>query len=191
MATRVGTGNITGIAIAIALGGPGAVFWMWIISIISSASSFVESTLAQIYKVKDKTGFRGGPSYYMEKGLNKRWMGVLFSILITITFGLVFNSVQSNTVTIAFQNSFGTDRLTVGIIMAIAFRDYFWWCTTYCKMAEYKVVFLAVLYIGVALFVVVTNISKMPEVLSLIVQNAFGFKQIAGGSIGAKTYEWS
>ena len=101
--------------------GPGAVFWMWIISIISSASSFVESTLAQIYKVKDKTGFRGGPSYYMEKGLNKRWMGVLFSILITITFGLVFNSVQSNTVTIAFQNSFGTDRLTVGIIMAIAF----------------------------------------------------------------------
>ena len=118
---RVGTGNITGIAIAIALGGPGAVFWMWIISIISSASSFVESTLAQIYKVKDKTGFRGGPSYYMEKGLNKRWMGVLFSILITITFGLVFNSVQSNTVTIAFQNSFGTDRLTVGIIMAIAF----------------------------------------------------------------------
>ena len=112
-------------------------------------------------------------------------MGVLFSILITITFGLVFNSVQSNTVTIAFQNSFGTDRLTVGIIMAIAFRDYFWWCTTYCKMAEYKVVFLAVLYIGVALFVVVTNISKMPEVLSLIVQNAFGFKQIAGGSIGA------
>ena len=119
MAARVGTGNITGIAIAIALGGPGAVFWMWIISIISSASSFVESTLAQIYKVKDKTGFRGGPSYYMEKGLNKRWMGVLFSILITITFGLVFNSVQSNTVTIAFQNSFGTDRLTVGIIMPL------------------------------------------------------------------------
>ena len=186
MAARVGTGNITGIAIAIALGGPGAVFWMWIISIISSASSFVESTLAQIYKVKDKTGFRGGPSYYMEKGLNKRWMGVLFSILITITFGLVFNSVQSNTVTIAFQNSFGTDRLTVGIIMAIAFAAIiFGGVQRIAKMAEYKVVFLAVLYIGVALFVVVTNISKMPEVLSLIVQNAFGFKQIAGGSIGA------
>ena len=82
---------------------------MWIISIISSASSFVESTLAQIYKAKDKTGFRGGPSYYMEKGLNKRWMSII-SILITITFGLVFNSVQSNTVTIAFQNSFGTDQ---------------------------------------------------------------------------------
>ncbi len=121
MAARVGTGNITGIAIAIALGGPGAVFWMWIISIISSASSFVESTLAQIYKVKDKNWLpRWSILLYGKKGLNKRWMGVLFSILITITFGLVFNSVQSNTVTIAFQNSFGTDRLTVGIIMAIA-----------------------------------------------------------------------
>ncbi|MGG2094671.1 alanine/glycine:cation symporter family protein [Bacillus sp. S13(2024)] len=186
MAARVGTGNITGIAIAIALGGPGAVFWMWIISIISSASSFVESTLAQIYKVKDKNGFRGGPSYYMEKGLNKRWMGVLFSILITITFGLVFNSVQSNTVTLAFQNSFGTDRLTLGIIMAIAFAVIiFGGVQRIAKMAEYKVMFLAVLYIGVALFVVITNITKMPEVLSLIVQNAFGFKQIAGGSIGA------
>ncbi|EJR93288.1 amino acid carrier protein [Bacillus cereus VD200] len=159
---------------------------MWIISIISSASSFVESTLAQIYKVKDKAGFRGGPSYYMEKGLNKRWMGVLFSILITLTFGLVFNSVQSNTVTIAFENAFGTDRLTIGIIMAVAFAVIiFGGVQRIAKMAEYKVMILAVLYIGVALFVVITNISKMPEVLSLIVQNAFGFKQVAGGSIGA------
>ena len=186
MAARVGTGNITGIAIAIALGGPGAVFWMWVISIISSASSFVESTLAQIYKVKDKAGFRGGPSYYMEKGLNKRWMGIIFSILITITFGFVFNSVQSNTVTIAFENAFGTDRLTLGIIMAIAFAGIiFGGVQRIAKIAEYKVMFLAVLYIGIALFVIVTNITKMPEVLSLIVQNAFGFKQIAGGSIGA------
>ncbi|MGG2017676.1 alanine/glycine:cation symporter family protein [Bacillus sp. S10(2024)] len=186
MAARVGTGNITGIAIAIALGGPGAVFWMWIISIISSASSFVESTLAQIYKVKDKNGFRGGPSYYMEKGLNKRWMGVLFSILITITFGLVFNSVQSNTVTIAFENAFGTDRFTLGIIMAVAFAGIiFGGVQRIAKIAEYKVMFLAVLYIGIALFVIITNITKMPEVLSLIVQNAFGFKQVAGGSIGA------
>lgn len=186
MAARVGTGNITGIAIAIALGGPGAVFWMWIIAIISSATSFIESTLAQVYKVKDKNGFRGGPSYYMEKGLNKRWMGVLFSILITLSFGLVFNSVQSNTVTIAFENSFGTDRLTVGIIMTIAFAAIiFGGVQRIAKLAEYKVVILAVLYLGVALFVIAMNITKMPEVLSLIVQNAFGFKQIAGGSIGA------
>ncbi|BAU28039.1 amino acid carrier protein [Aneurinibacillus soli] len=186
MAARVGTGNITGIAIAIALGGPGAVFWMWIIALISSASSFVESTLAQVYKVKDEHGFRGGPSYYMEKGLNKRWMGVLFSILITLSFGLVFNSVQSNTITIAFQNSFGTDRLTLGLIMTAAFAAIiFGGVKRIAQAAEYKVVILAVLYIGVALFVVLTNITKMPEVLSLIVKNAFGFQQFAGGSIGA------
>jgi putative sodium/glutamine symporter len=186
MAARVGTGNITGIAIAIALGGPGAVFWMWIIAVISSASSFIESTLAQVYKVKDKNGFRGGPSYYMQKGLKKRWMGVLFSILITVSFGLIFNSVQSNTVTLAFENSFGTSRLTLGIIMALAFAVIiFGGVTRIAKMAEYKVMILAVLYLGVALFIIATNITKMPEVISLIVKNAFGFQQIAGGSIGA------
>jgi putative sodium/glutamine symporter len=186
MAARVGTGNITGIAIAIALGGPGAVFWMWVIAVISSASSFIESTLAQVYKVKDKNGFRGGPSYYMQKGLKKRWMGVLFSILITVSFGLIFNSVQSNTVTLAFENSFGTSRLTLGIIMALAFAVIiFGGVTRIAKMAEYKVMILAVLYLGVALFIIATNITKMPEVISLIVKNAFGFQQIAGGSIGA------
>lgn len=186
MAARVGTGNITGIAIAIALGGPGAVFWMWIISIISSASSFIESTLAQVYKVKDNDGFRGGPSYYMEKGLNKRWMGVLFSILITLSFGLVFNSVQSNTVSIAFENAFGTDRLTLGIIMALIFSAIiFGGVKSIAKIAEYKVMLLAVLYLGIAIFVIATNITKMPEVLSLIVKNAFGFEQAVGGSLGA------
>lgn len=134
MAARVGTGNITGIAIAIAIGGPGAIFWMWIVAIIGSASSFVESTLAQVYKVKDKTGFRGGPAYYMEKGLNKRWMGILFAILITISFGIVFNAVQSNTITVAFENSFGLDRLTVGIVMAVIFaKNYFQGNPSHCK----------------------------------------------------------
>lgn len=186
MAARVGTGNITGIALAIAIGGPGSVFWMWVIAIIGAASSFVESTLAQVYKVKDKDGFRGGPSYYMEKGLNKRWMGVLFSVLITLSFGLVFNSVHSNTITIAFENSFGTDRLTVGIIMTIAFAAIiFGGVKRIATMAEYKVTFLAVLYIGVALYIVLTNITKMPEVISLIVKNAFGIHQIVGGGLGA------
>ncbi|MGC5328011.1 alanine/glycine:cation symporter family protein [Brevibacillus sp. SYSU BS000544] len=186
MAARVGTGNITGIALAIALGGPGSVFWMWIIAIISSASSFVESTLAQVFKVKDKEGFRGGPSYYMEKGLNKRWMGVLFSVLITISFGLVFNSVHANTISIAFENSFGTDRLTVGIIMAIAVAVIIYGgVQRIATIAEYKVMFLAVLYIGVALFIVVTNITKLPEVISLIVKSAFGIDQVIGGTLGA------
>ncbi|MGG1661025.1 alanine/glycine:cation symporter family protein [Brevibacillus sp. NRS-1366] len=186
MAARVGTGNITGIAIAIALGGPGSVFWMWLIAIIGSASSFVESTLAQIYKVKDKDGFRGGPAYYMEKGLNKRWMGALFAVLITLSFGLVFNAVQSNTITIAFENSFGTDRLILGVIMTIMFAAIiFGGVKRIAKMSEYIVIVLAVLYIGMALFIVLMNITKMPEIISLIVKNAFGFDQIAGGSLGA------
>ncbi|MEC1260271.1 alanine/glycine:cation symporter family protein [Bacillus swezeyi] len=186
MAARVGTGNITGIAIAIALGGPGAIFWMWVIAIIGSASSFVESTLAQIYKVKDKNGFRGGPAYYMEKGLKKRWMGALFAVLITLSFGIVFNAVQSNTITVAFENSFGTDRLTLGIIITIAFGIItFGGIKRIAKLSEYIVVFLAVLYIGVAVFVMLMNITKLPEVISLIVGHAFGLEQAAGGAVGA------
>jgi len=118
-ASRVGTGNLAGVAIAIASGGPGAVFWMWIIALIGGASSFVESTLAQIYKVEDKHGFRGGPAYYMEKALNKKWMGIIFSILITISYGLVFNSVQSNTISLAFEQAFGVNTLIIGLILAI------------------------------------------------------------------------
>lgn len=186
MAARVGTGNITGIAIAIALGGPGAIFWMWVIAIIGSASSFIESTLAQIYKTKDKNGFRGGPAYYMEKGLKKRWMGGIFAILITLSFGLVFNSVQSNTITLAFENSFGTNRLTLGIVMTIAFAGIiFGGVKRIAKMSEYIVVVMAVVYVGTALFIILTNITQMPAVLSLIVKNAFGIEQVAGGSLGA------
>lgn len=186
MAARVGTGNITGIAIAISLGGPGAVFWMWVIAIIGSASSFIESTLAQVYKVKDKTGFRGGPAYYMEQGLNKRWMGVLFAILITLSFGLVFNAVQSNTITVAFENSFGTNRVVLGLIMAAVFAVIiFGGIKRIAKMSEYIVVFMAVVYIGASLCIVLININKMPEVLALIVKGAFGFEQFAGGTLGA------
>ncbi|TKH45834.1 sodium:alanine symporter [Paenibacillus terrae] len=186
MAARVGTGNITGIALAIALGGPGAVFWMWIIAIIGSASSFVESTLAQVYKVKDKDGFRGGPAYYMEIGLKKRWMGIVFAILITLSFGLVFNAVQSNTITLAFENAFGTNRLVVGLLMAAVFAVIiFGGIKRIAKMSEYIVIVLAVLYIGIALFIVIINIQQLPQVLSLIVRSAFGFEQVAGGSIGA------
>ncbi|WP_223069172.1 alanine/glycine:cation symporter family protein [Paenibacillus caui] len=186
MAARVGTGNITGIAIAIGLGGPGAVFWMWVTAIIGSASSFIENTLAQVYKVKDKNGFRGGPAYYMALGLNKRWMGTLFAVLITLSFGFVFNAVQSNTITVAFENSFGVNRLVLGCIMAIVFAGIiFGGVKRVAKISEYMVVFMALLYIGIALFIVLINISKMPEVLSIIVNHAFGFEQFAGGSLGA------
>lgn len=97
-ASRVGTGNLAGVASAIAIGGPGAVFWMWIIALLGAATAFVESTLAQVYKVPEKNQYRGGPAYYMEKGLKNRWLGIIFAITITFTYGLVFNSVQSNTI---------------------------------------------------------------------------------------------
>ena len=117
-ASRVGTGNIAGIAMAVVAGGPGAVFWMWLIALIGAASSFVESTLAQIFKVEDKEGYRGGPAYYIEQGLKNKKMGILFSILITVSFGFIFNAVQSNTITEAVNNAFGIDRLVVGIVLA-------------------------------------------------------------------------
>ncbi|MEK5420043.1 alanine/glycine:cation symporter family protein [Paenibacillus sp. FSL L8-0708] len=186
MAARVGTGNITGIAIAIAIGGPGAVFWMWVIAIIGSASGFIESTLAQVYKVKDKTGFRGGPAYYMEQGLKKRWMGAVFAVLITLSFGLVFNAVQSNTITVAFENSFGTNRVILGLVVAAAFAAViFGGVKRIARMSEYIVVVMAGIYIGAAVIIMLINITEIPAILAIIVKSAFGFEQIAGGSFGA------
>lgn len=185
MAARVGTGNITGIAIAIAIGGPGAVFWMWVIAIIGSASGFIESTLAQVYKVKDKTGFRGGPAYYMEQGLNKRWMGAIFAVLITLSFGLVFNAVQSNTITVAFENAFGTNRAILGLVVTIAFGAViFGGVKRIARMSEYIVVVMAGLYIGTAIIIMLINITEIPGILALIVKSAFGIEQFAGGTLG-------
>ncbi|MGG7077913.1 alanine/glycine:cation symporter family protein [Clostridium sardiniense] len=185
-ASRVGTGNLAGIAIAISVGGPGAIFWMWLIALIGAASSFVESTLAQIYKQKNADGsFRGGPAYYMEKGLNKRWMGVIFSILITIAFGLIFNSVQSNTITLAFQDAFGVDRLVVGIILTlITLFVIFGGVHRVAKVSEILVPIMALTYIAVAIFILILNITEVPSVIKLIFENAFGFKEIAGGTLG-------
>ena len=185
-ASRVGTGNIAGVALAIAVGGPGSVFWMWIIALIGGASSFVESTLAQIYKVKDASGaYRGGPAYYIEKGLNKRWLGLLFSILITITFGFVFNAVQANTITEAFQTAFGMDKLFMGIILAIVTAAViFGGVQRIAKVSEIIVPVLAVAYVLVALLVIALNITKIPAMISLIVSNAFDFSSFASGAFG-------
>ena len=123
-------------------------------AIMGGASSFVESTLAQIYKVKDEHGFRGGPAYYMEKALNKKWMGVLFSILITISFGLIFNSVQANTISLAFEEAFGVQTLTMGILLAIFTSIIiFGGVKRIAKVAELIVPIMAVAYVIIALFV--------------------------------------
>lgn len=185
-ASRVGTGNLAGIAIAISVGGPGAIFWMWIMALIGSASSFVESTLAQIYKQPDGNGaYIGGPAYYMQKALNMRWMGIIFSILITICFGLVFNSVQSNTISLALNEAFGFNRNIVGgILTVLTLIIIFGGVHRIAKVSEIIVPIMAVAYILVALFVVITNITKVPALISLIVENAFGVKQAVGGGIG-------
>ncbi|ENZ02164.1 amino acid carrier protein [Clostridium thermobutyricum] len=185
-ASRVGTGNLAGIAIAIAAGGPGAIFWMWIIALLGSASSFIESTLAQIYKEKDIDGtFKGGPAYYMEKGLNKKWMGVLFSILITISFGLVFNAVQANTITASFHEAFNVNEIVVAIILSIiTLFVIFGGVHRVAKVSEVIVPVMAVAYILVALFIILINFTKLPETIALIFENAFGFKQFTGGTLG-------
>ncbi|WP_027632469.1 alanine/glycine:cation symporter family protein [Clostridium hydrogeniformans] len=184
-ASRVGTGNLAGVAIAISIGGPGAVFWMWVIALIGGASSFVESTLAQIYKIKDGKEFRGGPAYYIEKGLNNRFMGIVFSILITICFGLAFNSVQSNTITLAFNEAFGLNKVVIGLVLA-ALTSFiiFGGVKRIAKASEVLVPIMAVLYLLIVLFVLLKNISIIPNTILLIVENAFGFKQTVGGGLG-------
>ncbi|MGL6106799.1 alanine/glycine:cation symporter family protein [Romboutsia sp.] len=184
-ASRVGTGNIAGIAIAIIGGGPGAIFWMWLIALIGSASSFVESTLAQIYKIKDGKGYIGGPAYYMEQGLNKKWMGVTFAVLITICFGFVFNAVQANTVAAAFNNAFGIDKLTIGLILAaLTAAVIFGGVHRIAKVSEIIVPIFAGVYILVALFVIVTNINMLPDVFALIFESAFGVREVTMGTMG-------
>lgn len=184
-ASRVGTGNLAGVALAIAVGGPGAVFWMWLIALIGASSAFVESTLAQIYKVKDEKGFRGGPAYYMEKALNKRWMGSIFSVLITLCFGLVFNAVQSNTITFAFNEAFGISRLTMGLVItAVTALVIFGGVKRIAKVAEMIVPVMATAYVLVAFFIVVTNITELPRIIALIFKSAFGLEQAVGGGVG-------
>ncbi|WP_353093513.1 alanine/glycine:cation symporter family protein [Tissierella praeacuta] len=185
-ASRIGTGNIAGVAIAIATGGPGAVFWMWLIALIGAGSSLVESTLGQIYKVKDGDTFRGGPAYYIKQGLNNKWLGVLFSVLITITFGFVFNTVQSNTIAGAFSEAFGIRETVTGIILVII-TGYiiFGGVRRIASVSATIVPIMATLYIGVAVFIMVKNINLIPYMFKMIFENAFGITQIVGGTLGA------
>lgn len=187
-ASRIGTGNIAGVATAIALGGPGAIFWMWMIALIGAASALIESTLAQVYKIKDKStgAFRGGPAYYMEKGLNKRWMGILFAISITITYGFIFNAVQANTISIAFEDSFGMNRVVVGIVLAVLTAIIvFGGLKRIVSFTQVVVPVMAILYILLALIVVILNISELPSVFVLIIKSAFGLEEAFAGMIGA------
>lgn len=186
LASRVGTGNLAGVATAITVGGPGAVFWMWIIALLGSSSAFVESSLAQLFKIKGKHSYIGGPAYYMEKGLKKRWMGILFAVLITTTFGFAFNSVQSNTMSAALQSAFAVDPVLSGaVISLLTLFIIFGGIHRIAAFSSVIVPIMAVGYIILALYVVLTNIGRVPDVISLIVGNAFGWHQALGGGVGA------
>jgi len=186
VATRVGTGNLAGVATAIAMGGPGAVFWMWLIALIGSATAFVESTLSQLFKRRHSESFIGGPAYYIRHGLHSRWMSTLFAVLITITFGLSYNSIQSNTICSAMHEAFGWDPLWTGIVLAtISLVIVFGGIHRIARVSAILVPLMAIGYFVLAVVVIMMNIELIPHVLKIIILDAFGFQQVAGGGIGA------
>lgn len=186
IASRVGTGNLAGVAVAIAMGGPGAVFWMWVIAIFGAGSAFVESTLAQLYKVHGKKSYLGGPAYYMQRGLKMRWMGILFSILLILTFGFAFNSLQSNTICQAFEEAFHIEPWMSGVVLTvITLAIIFGGIHRIAFVSSVVVPVMALGYIALAIAIIVFNLSLIPDVLGLIVSHAFGWEQGLAGGVGA------
>ncbi len=186
LAARVGTGNIAGVAVAIGLGGPGAVFWMWVTAIVGMATAFAEATLAQLFKTQEEDGtYRGGPAHYMERGLGRRWMGVLFSLALIFAFGFAFNAVQTNSIGDAMAQAFGVPHLLTGVVVVAATAlIIFGGIRRIARFAEVVVPVMAVGYLAVALWVVATNIGRLPEALGLILANAFGLGEAAAGVAG-------
>ena len=186
LASRVGTGNLAGVATAVAVGGPGSVFWMWLIALLGSASAFIESTLAQLYKIRGKDSFIGGPAYYMQKGLRMRWMGVLFAILISITFGFAFNSVQSNTMCAAWEQAFQVDHRVMGIgVTILTLCVIFGGIQRIASVSSVVVPVMAVGYILLAFGIVLFNITELPSVFRQIFASAFQWDAAGGGMVGA------
>lgn len=186
VATRVGTGNLAGVATAIAIGGPGAVFWMWVIALIGSATAFIESTLGQLYKQRQKDSFVGGPAYYIKRGLHCNWMAYLFAVLITITFGLSYNSIQSNTICGAMYEAFGWNPLLVGSILSVvALIIIFGGLQRIANVSVVMVPLMAIGYFVLVAVIIIMNIEHIPHVLKVIITNAFGLEQGVGGTIGA------
>jgi AGCS family alanine or glycine:cation symporter len=189
LASRVGTGNLAGVAVALYLGGAGAIFWMWMVALVGMATAYSESTLAQLYKIKDDNGqYRGGPAFYIAKGLKAPWAGGVFSVCLILAFGLVFNAVQANSIADAMQGAFGIPKLGVGVVIAaVTGVVIFGGIRSIAKVAEIIVPFMAAAYLAVALIVVIMNISEVPGVLALIVKSALGLEEAAGGVAGSVT----
>ncbi|MGK7931343.1 MAG: alanine/glycine:cation symporter family protein [Microcystaceae cyanobacterium] len=186
VAGRVGAGNIAGVAVAISLGGPGAVFWMWMTALVGMATSFFECTIAQVFKhVQPDGSYRGGPAYYMEKGLGQKGMGYVFSVLLLVTFGFSFNAVQSYTVATSLNDTFSIPTNISGFILAVILGlVIFGGVKRIAQVAEWVVPVMAGGYFLMSLFVLATNFSELPSVISLIIRSAFGLEQIIGGGLG-------
>lgn len=183
---RIGVGNISGTATAIAFGGPGAIFWMWVIAFVGAASAFVESTLAQIYKEKNNGEYRGGPAYYIEKGLGWKWYAVLFSIATLIAMAVLMPGVQSNSIAVSIDNAFHIDTKITGLVLVIILAlIIFGGIKRIVNVAQFVVPFMALAYILVALYIIVINFNNIPEVFSLIFTSAFGADSLFGGIIGS------
>ena len=197
LASRVGTGNIAGVAIAVSVGGQGAVFWMWFIALIGMASAFAESSLAQLFKVRDANGhFRGGPAYYIRQGLGQGWLGVAFAVSLILCFGLVYNAIQANTIAQAVQSAVGCSgentcqswnngkHLVAGFLVLLSAPIIFGGIKRVAKISEMLVPVMAVVYLLMALYIIITNISMIPHVFNLILTDAFTIKSAAGGALG-------
>lgn len=191
-ASRVGIGNIAGVATAIASGGPGAVFWMWLIAILGSSSAFIESTLAQIYKVKHGEEFRGGPSYYIQKALGQRWLGIIFSVALIACFAYGFNSLQANNIVSAFSHYFGGEYpnmmipAILGLILASATGFIIFKGQKYIAFISSIIVpIMAIIYMALGLFIIIKNISILPATFATIFVSAFDFQSFSGGLMGS------
>ncbi|QSG83856.1 alanine/glycine:cation symporter family protein [Acinetobacter indicus] len=202
LASRVGVGNVAGVAIAIAIGGPGAVFWMWFTAFLGMSSAFVESSLAQLFKVRDTSNqqFRGGPAYYITQGLKQKWLGVVFAVALILTYGFVFNAVQANSIISATSHAWGWNQANLTVPMGAFSFELSWLglvlvvmtamiifggIKRIAKVAEKFVPIMALLYLVVALYIAVINIPIIPDIFRLIFSKAFEFDAAAGGFFGA------
>ena len=186
LASRVGTGNIAGVAIALTVGGPGAIFWMWVVAAIGMATALIEATLGQIFKVRaDDGSFRGGPAFYIQRGLGSRAGGMLFAVLLVFTFGFAFNMLQANAISDVLNASHEIEVhwTTIGLVL-LAAPVLFGGVKRVAKVAEFVLPLMALAYVTLALIIVAMHIGHLPQVLGQIIGGAFGFTQMAGGFTG-------
>lgn len=185
LSSRVGTGNLAGVASAIFVGGPGAVFWMWVMALLGASTAFMEATLAQLFKRKGMVSFYGGPAYYMKYGLKRPWMGVLFACLIIFGFGMANQLVQSNTLCDAISDNLHIPINYVAMVIALmTLIIIFGGIQRIALFCAWIVPFMALGYLLLAIYILLINVTEIPAMLSLIIRSAFGWEQAAGGAVG-------